>query len=62
MIQLNKEQQEKTERMFQLYHAYFLLDGTKSLELPDLIRDKIRSVQLDLQHEQNELRRQLINE
>lgn len=57
---LTEKQQEITERMFQLNHAYFLLDGTKSLELPSLLSDRIRSVQLDIEHEINELRKEVL--
>lgn len=55
-MKLNKEQQAYCEKLFQLNHLYFLLDGAaRSLTLPDDLKEKVIELQHHVSAEHNKL-------
>ncbi len=56
MKKLDEEQQQLTEDLFQLNHAYLMLDGiNNSLQLANIIQEMVRKVKHAVKEEQLKL-------
>lgn len=62
MKKLTNEQQELTEKLFQINHAYLLLDGVDSLTLPNIVHELVKKLKYTVKEEHGKLLEQVKDE